>query len=54
MARFKSNEKDYDTENLPPQCNEQPRSIQFAELEIARLNGQLSVIKKAKILILQP
>ena len=47
MANIKIDDKEYDIDDLSPTAKEQLASIQFAQGEIKKLEGQIAVYKTA-------
>tara|TARA_B100000579_G_C22380150_1_gene642396 strand:- start:279 stop:461 length:183 start_codon:yes stop_codon:yes gene_type:complete len=47
MANIKIDDKEYNIDDLSPTAKEQLASIQFAQAEIKKLEGQIAVYKTA-------
>jgi len=53
MPILKIDNKEYDTDSLSDECKTQLTSIQFVELELARLQAQAAALQTAKNAYLQ-
>jgi hypothetical protein len=53
MPILKIDNKEYDTDSLSDECKAQLTSIQFVELELARLQAQAAALQTAKNAYLQ-
>ena len=47
MANIKIDDKEYNIDDLSPTAKEQLASIQFAQAEIKKLEGQIAIYKTA-------